>query len=179
RRAGEAQVGVDGAGAALPAQLRRAFRCPYRSGRSWLRLRLPRHARAGEGAGDPLTKNFEPPRHQGTKKALSFPFSRSETILLCAFLVSLCLGGSRFLNWRGPTMINDLPQNRFKRGLKSGTPQIGLWLSMTSPVATEIVAGAGFDWMLVDMEHAANDLTDVAAHLTAPLGCSATPVSTG
>jgi len=73
-------------------------------------------------------------------------------------------------------MITDLPQNRFKRGLKSGTPQIGLWLSMTSPVATEIVAGAGFDWVLVDMEHAANDLSDVAAHLRAAVGGSAEPV---
>src|SRR6266702_598730 len=40
-------------------------------------------------------------------------------------------------------MIDDLPRNDFKRALAAGTPQIGLWLSMTSPVATEIVAGAG------------------------------------
>lgn len=73
-------------------------------------------------------------------------------------------------------MIDDLPTNNFKRGLKSGVPQIGLWLSMTSPVATEIVAGSGFDWMLIDMEHSANDLTEVAAHLRASVGGSAEPV---
>ncbi len=73
-------------------------------------------------------------------------------------------------------MIDDLPRNNFKRALKAGEAQIGLWLSMTSPVATEIVAGAGFDWMLVDMEHSANDLVEVAAHLRAAFGGSAEPV---
>jgi 4-hydroxy-2-oxoheptanedioate aldolase len=73
-------------------------------------------------------------------------------------------------------MIDDLPTNNFKRALAAGKPQIGLWLSMTSPVATEVVAGAGFDWVLVDMEHSANDLVDVAAHLRAAVGGSAEPV---
>jgi 4-hydroxy-2-oxoheptanedioate aldolase len=73
-------------------------------------------------------------------------------------------------------MRTDLPQNSFKRGLASGKPQIGLWLSMTSPVATEIVAGAGFDWVLVDMEHSANDLAEVASHLRAAEGGTAEPV---
>ena len=67
-------------------------------------------------------------------------------------------------------MIDDLPTNSFKRALAAGKPQIGLWLSMTSPVATELVAGAGFDWVLVDMEHSANDLVDVVAHLRAAVG---------
>src|SRR5260370_36359854 len=73
-------------------------------------------------------------------------------------------------------MIDDLPTNNFKRALAAGKPQIGLWLSMTSPVATELVAGAGFDWVLVDMEHSANDLTDVVAHLRAAVGGTAEPV---
>src|SRR5713101_4930907 len=73
-------------------------------------------------------------------------------------------------------MIDDLPTNSFKRALAAGKPQIGLWLSMTSPVATELVAGAGFDWVLVDMEHSANDLTDVVAHLRAAVGGTAEPV---
>jgi 4-hydroxy-2-oxoheptanedioate aldolase len=73
-------------------------------------------------------------------------------------------------------MRTDLPQNNFKRGLASGKAQIGLWLSMTSPVATEIVAGAGFDWVLVDMEHSANDLSEVAAHLRAAEDGTAEPV---
>jgi 4-hydroxy-2-oxoheptanedioate aldolase len=59
-------------------------------------------------------------------------------------------------------MINDLPQNKFKRALAAKKTQIGLWMSLTSPVATEVVAGAGFDWILLDMEHSANDLPEVA-----------------
>jgi 4-hydroxy-2-oxoheptanedioate aldolase len=74
-------------------------------------------------------------------------------------------------------MIDDLPRNEFKRGLASGKPQIGLWMSMTSPVATEVVAGAGFDWMLIDMEHSANDLVDAAAHLRAAVGGTAEPIA--
>ena len=58
----------------------------------------------------------------------------------------------------GGNIMAELPANHFKRGLAAGRPQIGLWLSLTSPVATEIVAGAGFDWVLIDMEHSANDL---------------------
>jgi 4-hydroxy-2-oxoheptanedioate aldolase len=70
----------------------------------------------------------------------------------------------------------ELPKNHFKHGLAAGRPQIGLWLSLTSPVATEIVAGAGFDWVLIDMEHSANDLSEVAAHLRAAEGGTAEPI---
>ena len=73
-------------------------------------------------------------------------------------------------------MITDLPTNSFKRGLKAGTPQIGLWMSLASPVATEIVAGAGFDWMLLDMEHSPNDVPEIAQHLRAAVGGTAEPV---
>jgi 4-hydroxy-2-oxoheptanedioate aldolase len=73
-------------------------------------------------------------------------------------------------------MITDMPQNNFKRALKAGKQQIGLWMSLTSPVATEVVAGAGFDWMLIDMEHSANDLPEVGQHLRAAVGGTAEPV---
>src|SRR5260221_6406289 len=73
-------------------------------------------------------------------------------------------------------MTDDRPTISCKRALAAGKPKIGLWLSMTSPVATEVVAGAGFDWVLVDMEHSANDLVDVVAHLRAAVGGSAEPV---
>jgi len=73
-------------------------------------------------------------------------------------------------------MRNDLPQNRFKRALAARTPQIGLWLSLASPAATEVAAGAGFDWLLIDMEHAPNELPDIAHHLRAAEGGTAEPV---
>lgn len=57
--------------------------------------------------------------------------------------------------------------NHFKRALQSGQPQIGLWNSLASASTLEVVAGAGFDWVLVDMEHSPNDLPLVHAQLQA------------
>jgi 4-hydroxy-2-oxoheptanedioate aldolase len=73
-------------------------------------------------------------------------------------------------------MRNDMPQNRFKRALAVGNQQIGLWMSLASPAATEVAAGAGFDWLLLDMEHAPNELPDIAHHLRAAEGGTAEPV---
>jgi 4-hydroxy-2-oxoheptanedioate aldolase len=61
----------------------------------------------------------------------------------------------------------DMPINYFKRGLKSGPPQCGCWLSLASIMSTEICAGAGFDWLLIDTEHAPNELHMVHTQLLA------------
>lgn len=66
-----------------------------------------------------------------------------------------------------------LPPNKFKRHLIEGKVQIGLWLSMDSLFATEIVAGSGFDWLLLDMEHTSIDLSQVVQHLRAAKGGTA------
>jgi 4-hydroxy-2-oxoheptanedioate aldolase len=60
-----------------------------------------------------------------------------------------------------------LPVNHFKRALAERRPQIGLWLAMTHPYPAEIVAGAGFDWLLIDNEHAPNQLQSTLAQLQA------------
>lgn len=57
--------------------------------------------------------------------------------------------------------------NPFKQALHAGKVQIGLWNSLASAAAVEVVAGAGFDWLLVDMEHSPNDLPLVHAQLQA------------
>ena len=61
----------------------------------------------------------------------------------------------------------DLPVNHLKAALKAGRQQIGLWCSLASPFSTEIVAGSGFDWLLLDMEHTPNDLRDIYGQLQA------------
>ncbi|OZI37512.1 2,4-dihydroxyhept-2-ene-1,7-dioic acid aldolase [Bordetella genomosp. 10] len=48
--------------------------------------------------------------------------------------------------------------NPFKSALASGTPRIGLWLSMADSYLAEVAATAGFHWLLIDGEHAPNDL---------------------
>jgi 4-hydroxy-2-oxoheptanedioate aldolase len=50
-----------------------------------------------------------------------------------------------------------LRENAFKRAIVAGRQQIGLWVSLASPYSAEVVAGAGFDWLLFDGEHSPND----------------------
>ena len=52
----------------------------------------------------------------------------------------------------------NLPPNPFKQALREHRPQIGLWLGLAGNYSTEICAGAGFDWLLIDNEHSPNDL---------------------
>lgn len=61
----------------------------------------------------------------------------------------------------------ELPRNVFKQALRAGTPQIGLWSSLSSNYSVEVIAGAGFDWILLDMEHSPNDLENLLAQLQA------------
>lgn len=60
-----------------------------------------------------------------------------------------------------------LPTNAFLSAIRSGTPQIGLWISLASNISAEVVADAGFDWVLVDTEHSPNELQTVLAQLQA------------
>ena len=61
----------------------------------------------------------------------------------------------------------DLPRNPFKHAIAEGRTQIGLWLALTSAYAAEVAAGAGFDWLVIDMEHAPNTLETTFAQLQA------------
>ena len=70
----------------------------------------------------------------------------------------------------------DVPRNAFKRALAEGRSQIGFWLSLGSPAVAELVAGAGYDWVLVDTEHAPNEVPDVIEQLRALEGGTASPV---
>jgi 4-hydroxy-2-oxoheptanedioate aldolase len=70
----------------------------------------------------------------------------------------------------------DILTNRFKAGLSAGRQQIGLWTSLGSPISTEVAAGAGFDWLLLDMEHSPNDLRDIYGQLQAMGEGTAQPV---
>ena len=61
----------------------------------------------------------------------------------------------------------EVPVNTFKRALQAGGRQIGLWCSLSNHYAIEVVAGAGFDWLLVDTEHSPNELDMVLSQLQA------------
>jgi len=68
------------------------------------------------------------------------------------------------------------PVNRFKAGLKSGRPQIGLWLGLGNAYTAEMCAGMGFDWLVVDGEHAPNDIRSMLQQLQAIAPYPAHPV---
>ena len=60
-----------------------------------------------------------------------------------------------------------LPSNSFKKAILERRPQIGLWCSLCSNIAAEVTAGSGFDWLLIDTEHAPNELPMVFSQLQA------------
>ena len=70
----------------------------------------------------------------------------------------------------------ELPINAFKRALAAGESQIGLWSSIPSNYTVEILAGAGFDWILLDTEHSPNDLESVLTQLQAAAAYEATAI---
>lgn len=66
--------------------------------------------------------------------------------------------------------------NRFKHAIGKGQAQIGLWQALASPYTAEICAGAGFDWLLIDGEHAPNDLPTILSQLQAVAAYPLEPV---
>lgn len=66
--------------------------------------------------------------------------------------------------------------NKFKHAIQNGQKQIGLWSHLCSPISIEILAHCGYDWLLLDMEHSPNDLSEILAQLQAMKGGTATPI---
>lgn len=57
------------------------------------------------------------------------------------------------------------PENTFKTALSSGKVLYGCWAGFADPYATEILASAEFDWLVIDAEHAPNDLRSIMSQL--------------
>lgn len=72
--------------------------------------------------------------------------------------------------------MEDRLTNRFKARLAAGDLQVGLWSVMGDALAAEVCAGAGFDWMLLDIEHAPNDLRTILSQLQALAAYDTHPV---
>ncbi|MCM2654091.1 4-hydroxy-2-oxoheptanedioate aldolase [Serratia marcescens] len=66
--------------------------------------------------------------------------------------------------------------NHFKRALQEKRPQIGLWLGLCSSYSAELLAGTGFDWLLIDGEHAPNNVQTVLGQLQAVAPYPSQPV---
>jgi 4-hydroxy-2-oxoheptanedioate aldolase len=73
-------------------------------------------------------------------------------------------------------MSVEFQKNAFKAALKQGRLQIGLWSSLCSNIAADILSDCGFDWILLDTEHSPNEIPDLVGQLQAIRGGSATPI---
>ena len=60
--------------------------------------------------------------------------------------------------------------NLLRRTIAAGRPCMGLWCSLASSLTTEVVAGSGAGWLLIDGEHSPNDLRSTMGQLQV-LGC--------
>lgn len=60
-----------------------------------------------------------------------------------------------------------LPKNRFKKALREGRQQVGLWNSLPGTVVAELLATCGFDWVVIDCEHSVTDIPDTLAMMQA------------
>lgn len=65
----------------------------------------------------------------------------------------------------------------FRDALRAASrPLAGMWVCSGSPLVAEICAGAGLDWLLIDMEHSPNGLESVLAQLYAVSAYPSTPL---
>lgn len=65
--------------------------------------------------------------------------------------------------------------NQVKEKLKRGEPALGAWLSLPSVPAARIMARLGFDWLVVDMEHSAQNpvlMADMVATIADAAMCA-------
>ncbi len=70
----------------------------------------------------------------------------------------------------------NLPPNAFRAALKAGRPLLGIWSMLNSVNATEALGWSGFDWLLVDGEHAPVSLHDAMAHSRAIASTPTVPI---
>ena len=66
--------------------------------------------------------------------------------------------------------------NTFRRDLRAGKTLIGCWASLANNITTEILGYAGFDWLLIDGEHAPNDYTTFISQLQALKDSPSAPI---
>ncbi|WP_448003737.1 HpcH/HpaI aldolase family protein [Agromyces bauzanensis] len=69
-----------------------------------------------------------------------------------------------------------LPPTFGDRLAASDRPLVGMWVCSGSPLISEIAAGSGLDWLLIDGEHSPNSLESILAQLQAVAAYPATPL---
>ena len=70
----------------------------------------------------------------------------------------------------------NMPPNAFKAALRKNAPLYGIWSGFATAYAAEIVASTGYDWMLIDGEHAPNTVPSVLSQLQAVAAYDTSPI---
>lgn len=70
----------------------------------------------------------------------------------------------------------NFPENKFLTAVRARQKQIGLWISLSSPFAAEVVAPSGYDWVMIDMEHSPNDYFSVMGQLRVFAATNTVPI---
>lgn len=73
-------------------------------------------------------------------------------------------------------MNENIYPNKFKAALLNQEKRIGCWSALASPITTEVLGLAGFDWILLDGEHAPNDVQTFIPQLMALKDSRSVPV---
>ena len=73
-------------------------------------------------------------------------------------------------------MLDTRSKNFLKEKVRSGKKCLGAWLHMGSSVSAEIFAQAGFDFVVIDMEHGPHDFMTLGDQLRALRGTEVTPI---
>ncbi|WP_460450038.1 HpcH/HpaI aldolase family protein [Alsobacter sp. SYSU BS001988] len=74
------------------------------------------------------------------------------------------------------TPAHTLPANAFRAALQARRPLLGVWSMLNSVNATEALGWSGFDWLLIDGEHAPVSLHDAMAHARAIAATPTIPI---
>ena len=61
-----------------------------------------------------------------------------------------------------------MKKNPLKSKLLDNVPTVGSWITIAHPLIPEIMAPAGFDWLVVDMEHSSIELKDLLTLIISP-----------
>ena len=67
-------------------------------------------------------------------------------------------------------------ENTLKTKLKADKKTAGAWVQIASPFTAEILSSAGFDWLMLDMEHGPGDILTLVSQVHAMKGSGSVPL---
>jgi len=67
-------------------------------------------------------------------------------------------------------MSSHMYVNELKKKIKAGKKTAGAWVQIASPFTAEILSNAGFDWLMIDMEHGPGDILTLVSQIHAMKG---------